>query len=511
MTTTSVSNILTEKDVYAFPASFAQQRLWFLDQLQISNTAYNLFHTVRISTPLNDEALARSLNALIARHEILRTTFIVRDEQPMQVFAPTLAVPLPIMDLQSLPQQTREAEVQRLANQDVQRPFDLARGPLLRATLFRLGEADSLLLLVIHHIIFDGWSKDVFFRELATCYQAFARGEAVALPDLPIQYADFAAWQRDWLQGEMLAEQLSYWKQHLADAPGVLELPTDHPRPAVPTNRGTSCLFTLPPALSTALKALSMQEGVSLFTTLAAAFNTLLYRYSGQQDLLLGTVTADRSQPETENLIGFFVNTLLLRSDLSGDPTFKDLLRRVREVVLEAQAHQDVPFEYLVKELHPDRSSGQNPFFQVMLSLEPSSPALLAGWTMTSEDLKTGAAKFDLYLELEDRPDGLLGKLEYSTDLFEAATISRLLGHWQTLLEGIVAHPEQHLSELPLLTGAELYQLLVEWNTTQATYPKERCVHQLFEAQVERTPEAVALIFEGREMTYRELNTQANK
>jgi len=507
----SVSNTPAEQDVYVFPTSFAQQRLWFLDQLEPGSATYNMVSTVRITAPLNEEALVRSLNALIERHEILRTTFLVRDGQPMQVVAPTLSVPLPIVDLQPLPQQEREAEAFRLANQEAQQPFDLTKGLLMRTTLLRLGAQEYVLLLVIHHIIFDGWSEGVFFRELETLYQAFATGASAALPDLPIQYADFAAWQREWLQGEVLEEQLAYWKQQLAEAPSVLELPTDHPRPAVPSNRGSNRPFRLSQALTEAIKSLSQQQGMSLFMTLAAAFQTLLYRYSGQQDLLLGTVTADRSQPETENLIGFFVNTLVLRTDLSGDPTFRDLLARVREVVLEAQAHQDVPFEYLVRELHPDRSPGQNPFFQVMLAIEPYESDLPSDWVLNQMDVKTNTAKFDLSLELEDRPDGLLGRFEYNTDLFEEATINRLIGHWQTLLEGIVAHPEQHLSELPLLTGAERQQMLVEWNATGVEYPDKLCVHQLFEAQVERTPEAVALIFEGREMTYRELNTQANK
>ena len=512
MTTTSVSNTRAAKDARTFPASFAQQRLWFLDQLQgESNTAYTLIHTVRIGVPVNEEALGRSLNALVARHEVLRTTFLVRDEQPLQVVAPALTLTLPVVDLCALPPQEREAEALRLANAQALRPFDLARGPLLRATLFRLGESDSLLLLLFHHIIFDGWSKGVFFRELLTCYQAFSSGLEPTLAPLPIQYADFAARQRDWLAGEPLAEQLAYWQQHLAGAPAVLELPTDHPRPAILSSRGASRLFSLPSQLGQALKALSLQEGVSLYMTLVAAFGALLSRYSGQEDLLLGTLTADRSQPGTEQLLGSFVNTLVLRADLSGDPSFRQLLGRAREEVLSAQAHQDVPFEYLVRELHPDRAQGQNPFFQVMLSLEPPSPPLLPAWSVTAEDLKTGAARFDLSLELEDRPGGLMGKLEYSSDLFEEATIARMAGHWQTLLEGVVADPALRLSELPLLTESERHQLLVEWNATASAFPADRCVHQLFEEQARRTPEAVALVYEEQELTYRQLNERANQ
>nr|HET6903405.1 amino acid adenylation domain-containing protein [Ktedonobacteraceae bacterium] len=318
-------------------------------------------------------------------------------------------------------------------------------------------------------------------------------------------------WQRDWLQGPVLADQLSYWKTRLADAPTVLDLPTDHPHPPVASTRGASYLFTLPHPLSQALKALSQQESVSLFTTLAAAFQTLLSRYSGQQDVLLGTVSADRGQSETEDLIGFFVNTLVLRTDLSGNPPFRELLGRVREGLLQAQEHQDVPFEYLVKELQPDRSSGQNPFFQVMLVLEPLVSTLSGGWSIDQMDIETKTAKFDLRLGLQDRPEGLRCCFEYKTDLFEETTIVRMAEHWQTLLEGIVTHPEQQLSELPLLSEAERHQLLVQWNATATEYADPQCIHQLFETQVERTPDAHALAFENMHLTYRELNTKANQ
>nr|HET6903710.1 amino acid adenylation domain-containing protein [Ktedonobacteraceae bacterium] len=318
-------------------------------------------------------------------------------------------------------------------------------------------------------------------------------------------------WQRDWLQGPVLADQLSYWKTRLADAPTVLDLPTDHPHPPVASTRGARCLFSLPQSLITALKALSRQEGVSLFMTLTAAFQTLLSRYSGQQDVLLGTVSADRGQPETKDLIGFFVNTLVLRTDLSDNPSFRELLGRVREGLLQAQEHQDVPFEYLVKELQPDRSSGQNPFFQVMLAFETVNFDSPSGWILNQLDIKAETAKFDLSLELEDRPDGLFCCFEYRTDLFEEATIRRLIGHWQTLLEGIVAHPEQQISALPLLPEAERQQVLMDWNATQSTSPTEQCIHHLFEAQVERTPEACALLFDEQEVSYRDLNRRANR
>ena len=514
MTPASVSDSKAEQGVYIFPASFAQQRLWFLDQLEPNSATYNMVAAARISVPLNREALECSLNALIERHEVLRTTFTVRDGQPVQVVAPTLTVTVSVIDLQHLPGPQREAETFRLENQEAQRPFDLVRGPLLRLAVLRLDRQEYELLLVIHHIIFDGWSIGVFFRELHAFYQAFVTGQSAtfaALPDLPIQYADFASWQQEWLQGDLLAEHLAYWRAHLADAPTMLEMPTDHPRPSSHGSHGSSLRFRLSRPLSEALKALSQREGVSLFMILVAAFQTLLYRYSGQQDLLLGTVTADRNQPETANLIGFLVNTLVLRTDLSGDPTFHELVGRVRDVLLQAQAHQDIPFEYLVKELQPDRSLGQNPFFQVMIAFEPWEPDLSSDWALNQIDVKTDTAKFDLSLELEDRPDALAGCFEYRTDLFEEATIHRLLGYWQTLLAGIVAHPDQRLSALPLLTDAERHQLLVDWNATWTNSPMEQCIHQMVEAQVERTPDAVALVFEAQELTYRELNVRANQ
>jgi len=494
-----------------FPASFAQQRLWFLDQLEPDSATYTIYSTVRINSSLDVEVLKQSLQAMVERHEVLRTTFAISDGQPMQVIAPTLSVPLTLLNLEQLPQAQRQAEALRLANEEVKRPFDLAQGPLLRLTLLKLSPQEHLLLLCIHHNVFDGWSIGVFFQELETYYQAFANGYPAVLSDLPIQYADFTIWQRELLQGQMLEEQMAYWRKQLADAPTILELPTDHPRPAASNNRGSRCLFTLPASLTEELKVLSRKQGVSLFMTLVAAFQTLLYRYSGQEDLLLGTVTADRRHPETKNLIGFFVNTLVLRADLSGDPTFQQLLGRVRTRMLQAQAHQDVPFEYLVKELHPDRSQGQNPFFQVLIVLEPADPDLSAGWAIEQMDLKTDTTKFDLGLKIRDIPGGLQGELEYSTDLFEEATIHRMIGHWQTLLQGVVTHPEQRLSALPLLIEAECHQLLVEWNATTRPYPANQCVHQLFEAQVERTPDAVAVVFKDEFLTYRELNRKANQ
>ena len=513
MSITVFHNTAERGDVKVLPMFFAQEGLWFLDQLKPESATYNMPVAISLRGLLDVEALERSLNTIVQRHEALRTTFGMREGQPVQVIAPTLYIALPVVDLRGIPEAEREAEVLRLATEEARRPFDLTQGPLLRATLFQLGAEESMLMLVIHHIVFDGRSVGVLFRELASLYKAFSTGQPSPLLELPLQYADFVVWQREMLQGDILAEHLAYWKQQLAGSPTHLELPPDRPHLPVPTSRGAMYSLKLPKALTEALRELSHQEGVTLYTTLVAAFQTLLYRYSGQDDLVIGTVTAGRTREETEALIGFFATTLVLRTDLSGNPTFHELLKRVRKVILGARAHQDLPFEYVVKELQPERQLGQNPLFQVMLALEPPLPTLPSGWTLTQTemDVELGTSRFDLYLELDIGPEGLIGRLEYSTDLFDRTTIARMVGHWQTLLEGVVVDPTRHLSELPLLTEKERHQFLVEWNATQGAYPQDQCIHQLFEAQVERTPDTVAVVFEGEQLTYRELNDKANQ
>jgi hypothetical protein len=352
------------------PVSFAQQRLWFLDQFEPSSAVYNIPAAVRITGLLNVAALEQSLNEIVQRHETLRTTFSAVQGEPMQVINPTLALTLAVTDLQQLPEAKREAEVRRLAGQEARRPFDLSQGPLLRATLLRLGEKDHVLLLTMHHIVSDGWSMGVLFREVSVLYEAFATGEPSPLSELPIQYADFAVWQRQWLQGEVLEKQLDYWRKQLEAAPPLLELLTDRPRPTIQAYRGARQALILPPSLTEALKALSLREEVTLFMMLLAGFKTLLYRYTGQGDIIVGSPIANRNRVEIEGLIGFFVNTLVLRTDLSENPTFRQLLRRVREVCLEAYAHQDLPFEKLVEELQPERNLGYSPLFQVMFILQ---------------------------------------------------------------------------------------------------------------------------------------------
>jgi amino acid adenylation domain-containing protein len=493
--------------------SFAQQRLWFLSQLQPNNPFYNMAAAVRLQGQLNEHALLKSLNEILRRHEVLRTTFKTVEEQPVPVISSETKLLLPAIDLSELPSAQREAKVRELALTEAQQPFDLETDPMLRVKLLRLGEQEHVALFTMHHIASDGWSIDVLVRELSALYQAFSTSQPSPLPELPIQYADFAAWQRQWLQGEALEAQLSYWRQHLRGAPPVLELPIDHPRPPVQTFRGASYSFQLSQEECVALKTLSQQEGSTLFMTLLAAFKVLLYRYTGSEDIVVGSPIANRDRAEIEELIGFFVNTLVLRTDLSGNPTFQELLSRVREVALGAYAHQDLPFERLVEELQPQRSLSYNPLFQVMFVLQnaPKSEIELSGLTLSSFEIDRGTAMFDLTLYMEETDAGLIGTFEYNTDLFEAATITRMAGHLQTLLSGIVANCDRHLCEVPLLTEAEQQQLLVEWNETESEYPLDQGIHELFEAQAERTPDAVAVVFEGQQLTYGELNRKANQ
>ena len=495
------------------PLSFCQQRLWFLDQYEPDKSFYNIPFGLRLSGPLNIAALEQSLNEIIRRHEALRTVFPTVEGEPVQIITPSLNRSLPVIDLRDRPESEREEEARRLAGEEARRPFDLARGPVFRTTLIRLGEDDHALVLAMHHIVSDGWSMGVLHRELSVLYQAFSHSQPSPLAELPIQYADYAVWQRQWLQGEVLEGQLSYWKKQLEGAPGVLNLPTDHPRPAVQSYRGARRSIELSKELSQGLKALSRKEGVTLFMTLLAAFQTLLYRYTRQEDVVVGSPIANRNRTEVEGLIGFFVNTLVLRTDLSGNPSFREVLHRVRKVALEAYEHPDLPFEKLVEELQPERSLSHSPLFQVMFVLQnaPAGHRELSGLTLSPVQLDNNTAKFDLSLSMTEQAGGIKGSLEYSTDLFDEATIIRMSGHFQTILEGIVTNPEQSVSDLPILTEAEKHQLLIEWNDTKGEYPRDKCIHRLFEEQVERTPDAIAVVFEDKKLTYRELNQQANQ
>ncbi len=508
--TTPEQSIPRRKDSGPVLLSFAQQRLWFLDQLGDSN--YLVPATSRLTGRLDVKALEDSLNEIVRRHEALRTTFTTIDSQPMQVIAPHLSLTLAVLDLSQLPLDKRAVETRRL-REEALRPFDLEKGPLVRARLLRLAEDEHLLLLTMHHIVSDGWSLGVFIRELATLYEGFVIGKAPTLPELPIQYADFAVWQRQWLSGEILESQLAYWKEQLGGSPAMLELPTDRPRPAVQTNQGSFLICEIGKELTEALKELSRRDGASLYMLLLAAFKTLLARYAEQEQVVVGTPIANRNWIDIENLIGFFVNTLVLRTDLSGNPPFRELLKRIREVTLGAFAHQDVPFEKLVEELQPERDTSRTPLFQVMFSLQnaPMPSLELSGVTMTLLQDESTTAQFDLTLDVTERPQGLECLLEYNTDIFEHSTAQRILTHYSNLLESIADNPQQRLRELPLLTEAERRQILVQWNDTARDYPREHSVHQLFEEQAERTPEATALVFADERLTYAELNRRANQ
>ncbi|MEO0869237.1 MAG: condensation domain-containing protein, partial [Cyanobacteria bacterium J06642_11] len=495
------------------PLSFAQQRLWFLQQLEPDNPFYNERGFLQLTGSLDIAALEQSVNQIVQRHEILRTTFKLLGGQPVQIIAPNLTLALPVVNLCELLETEQENEVYRLAIEQSQFSFDLVQGPLLRWTLLKLSEQKHVLLLTIHHIIYDSWSIGVIIHELSALYQAFSSGKSSPLPDLPIQYADFAVWQRQYLLGEKLESKLSYWKQQLENTPPLLQLPVDRPRPPVQTFRGAKHSFLLPKSLTQALKAIAQRAEATLFMTLLTAFKVLLYRYTRQADIIVGSPVANRNRAEIEGLIGFFVNTLVLRTNVSGNPTFEELLGRVQKVMMGAYANQDLPFEKLVEGLQPERNLNYTPLFQVMFIFQntPRVDFELSGLNLTPFDVEDSRALLDLRLDLMETDSGLKGCWEYNIDLFDADRIGRMSGHFQTLLEAISTNPQQRVDQLPLLTEPEKHQLLSEWNNTQADYPEDVCIHHLFEAQVEKTPDAVAVIFEEQQLTYQELNQQANQ
>jgi amino acid adenylation domain-containing protein len=505
--------------------SFAQQRLWFLNQLAPESAQYNVPRALRLAGALDIEALQRSVNELVLRHEPFRTHFQVLDGTVRQIIRESGAVGsrqsagqilLSLIDLSDLPEAEREAKAKQLAQAEAAQPFDLSRGPLMRARLLRLAEHEHILLLTTHHIVSDAWSAEILFRELGGFYNAFANEQPAPFLPLAIQYADFGEWQREWLQGEELERQLAYWREQLAGVTGVLDLPTDHPRSSVQSSQGDYKFLTLSKEAGSGLLALSRQEGATLFMTLLAAFQILLWRYSGQEDVVVGTPIAGRNHAEIEALIGFFINTLALRSDLSGNPTFKELLTRVRETAIGAYTHQDLPFEKLVEELHPERDLGRNPLFQVMFQFQNTlNPHLdLAGLTVTPLDVSTATAKFDLMLAVREENGELACVIEYSTGLFAGETIARMLDHFATLLAGIVANPDERIASLPLLTEAERQQITFAWTDTRTEFAElqaDQSIDQLFERQAARTPNEVAAVFENERITYDELNVRANR
>jgi amino acid adenylation domain-containing protein/non-ribosomal peptide synthase protein (TIGR01720 family) len=495
------------------PLSFAQQRLWFLDRLRPEVVAYSVPLTLRLSGKLDGKALASALGEIARRHEALRTSFGLVDGQPTQKVAPPVPMALETVALDAIPASEREGRARTLARQEAETPFDLVAGPVFRARLLRLAQDDHILLVNVHHIAFDGWSIGNLLRELGALYPAFCEGRPSPLPDLPIQYADFARWQRDWFQGEALERQLAYWRLQLKGIQ-ALELATDRPRPPVQSMRGATLAFPIPRSLADPLRALAEASGATLFMPLLAAYQTLLHRYTGQPDIAVGSPIAGRNRAETEDLIGFFVNTLVLRTDLSGDPTFRQLLSRVRNVCLDAYAHQDLPFERVVEELAPKRDLGRHPLFQVMLTLQDAAPAdtPLGALRMTPGHPELNVSKFDLTLSITQAPDGLSGSFEYNTDLFEASTVARMAGHFTRILEGVACDPDRPLSALPLLSDAERAALLGAWAGERRPYPREATVCGLFEARAALSPAAVAVVEAGgQEVTFAEINARANR
>jgi amino acid adenylation domain-containing protein len=494
-------------------ASFAQQRLWFLDQLEPGQASYNVPRAMHLRGALNVKALQATLAEIVRRHEVFRTHFSDVDGDLRQITRDEVEIPLTVIDLARVPEAERETHAAQLAKEEAARPFNLNTGPVIRTTLLRLSDEEHILLLTTHHIVSDAWSSAILFRELGELYEAFANGTATTLAPLTVQYADFAEWQRDWLQGETLEEQLSYWKQQLEGVTGVLALPLDYPRPAAPTFQGAYKSLALSPRLSSQLVDLSKREGATVFMTLLAAFQTLLYRCTGEEDFVVGSPIAGRNRGEIEDLIGFFVNTLALRADLSGNPTFRQLLQRVKETAIGAYAHQDLPFEKLVEELDPERDLGRNPLFQVMFQYQEAteprfqSQDLKLSWLETSTD----AAKFDLTLAVVAEAESLNCFIEYSTDIFKGETIERLLGHYAMLLEGIVSNPNESIGTLVLMTETERREVITVGRGEVAAFPREQDIQDLFEQQVERTPNEVALVFGNERLNYRELNARANQ
>jgi amino acid adenylation domain-containing protein len=497
--------------------SFAQQRLWFLDQLDRHSTLYNIAVAVRLTGHLDVSALTRALNEILCRHEALRTCFVDREGTPVQVVMPCTELPLAFSDLSDLPANERGAEAKRLLLEEAKTRFDLETDLLIRGALLQLDEQEHILLLTMHHIVSDGWSLGVVVREMAALYRAFLDGQPSPLLDLPIQYADFAHWQRDWLRGDVLERQLGYWKRQLADSPSLLALPTDRPRPSQSSHVGATLPFAVPAALVSNLQALARRAQGTLFMTLCAAFNVLLARYSGQSDICIGTPIANRNRADIEDLIGFFVNTLVLRNQVDLTSDFNGLLQQVRQHTLDAYAHQDVPFEQLVEALQPERHTSYTPLFQVMLVLQnmPMGELALPGLSMSLLETESVTAKFDLTLTLIEGEEGLQGYFEYSTELFEASTIERMAGHFTRLLQAIVAEPDKAVGELAMLGEVERQQLLHTFNDTATVYPNlqpgTQTLHQLFEAQVARTPGQVAVMYEDASLSYAELNAQANR
>ncbi|WP_261204544.1 non-ribosomal peptide synthetase [Laspinema sp. D2d] len=519
-------NLSPETDVFVFPTSFAQQRLWFIDQFTPGHSFYNVTTALRLTGEVNLTALTATFTAIGNRHEALRTRFASVEGEPVQVIAPEAEIPLNWVDLRSFPPDEQFAEVQRLAGVESERGFNLSTGPLMRVTLLQLGELEWILLLNLHHIISDDWSMGVLIREWGEIYGALVVNRPINLPELPLQYADFAEWQREWFQGDILEQQLSYWRQQLR---GLipLSLAGDFPPEPQPSYQGSSQQIELSPALTQGLKRLSQEAGVTLFMTLLAGFQLLLSRYSQQDEVTVGSPIANRNRSEIEGLIGFFVNSVVLRTDVSGNPTVRELLARVREVTLGAYAHQDLPFEKVVEALHPDRVLNVHPLFQVVFNLQnaPMEELELPGLIVSSMNLGVKTTRFDLEVHLWEasdsfrsvygqdwqHQDSLRGLVIYNTNRFESGTIAQMLEQFKNLLKNIIKSPDKWIEQLELISDAERDRIVIEWNQTQADYPVETAIHVLFEAQVGANPQAVAVTIDGESLTYQELNQRSNQ
>ena len=495
------------------PLSFAQERLWFLSRLDPADPSYTVPLAVRFGGALDVDALARALSEVVRRHEVLRATIGVADDRPVAVIHDASPLSLPLASLADVPAAERDAALRREINAEVRRPFDLAAGPLFRARLFALGDEDHVLAWTMHHIVTDGWSSAILAREIRALYDAFSAGRPSPLPDLAVQYVDYAAWQRDRTRGEELDRQLAYWKRELGGAPPSLDLPTDRPRPPARTYRGATRSIAISAEVSEAIADLARAEGATTFMAVLAAFDVLAHRYTGQDDIVVGSPVAGRVRPEIEGLIGFFVNTLVLRTRVDEGMTFRALLARVRETCLGAFAHQDVSFERLVQELAPARDRSRSPIFQVLVSMAnaPAERVALQGLAQRAVGVDTGTSKFDLTLAIQESPRGLRAAMEYATDLFDAGTIDRMLAHFRAVLEGVAASPDAPVDRIPILSDAERRTLLVAWNDTAADYPRDARAHDLFTAQVERTPDAIAVVAGEATLTYRELDARSNK
>jgi polyketide synthase PksJ len=497
----------------SLPLSSSQQRLWFLEQMEPGCPAYNIPSAVRLSGKLNIKALQQSFNEIIKRHESLRTTFSVVDGLPVQVIAPQLELELPVVDMCSIPESQQHDKVQKYVYEDNYKPYDLAKGPLIRASLLKLSEDEHVLIMNLHHIISDGWTLQVLMRELATAYEALAANKPVMLPELPIQYADFTIWQKSMMKGEVLGKQLDYWKSVLSGSKFVLELPGDRQRPPVQGFKGARQYMELSPKLTEALNEMAQKKGVTPFMILMSVFKILLYRYSGNGDVIVGTPIAGRNRTELEGLIGFFVNTLALRTDLTDNPTFSELLKRVSDGTQGAYDHQEMPFEVLVEELQPERDLSRNPIFQVCFSYQNDTVPvmIIAGLTMTPVEVDSGTARFDLELQLWKSGDSIRGFIEYSTELFDKNTVVKMIEHFRILLEAVVQGQDGPVSTLPVMSSEEIEIIVNKWNNTVRDYEKHACIHHLFEEQTVKTPDAVALVFDDRSITYRELDQRSNR